>query len=130
MLGPALLQECHEPHVRRGEDADFHKATEFLVPLEPPYGVVDLGTERAYYATFTLGGLDTTPDGTVVPGLFAAGRTTAGIARGGYVSGISLGDGIREHAGDSERTERGRKRNRDVAHPGHVSNHDLTRCTL
>ena len=28
-----------------------------------------------------------------VPGLFAAGRTTAGIAAHGYVSGISLGDG-------------------------------------
>jgi hypothetical protein len=28
-----------------------------------------------------------------VPGLFAAGRTTAGIAADGYVSGISLGDG-------------------------------------
>ena len=30
---------------------------------------------------------------TPIPGLFAAGRTTAGIAAGGYVSGISLGDG-------------------------------------
>jgi 3-oxo-5alpha-steroid 4-dehydrogenase len=29
----------------------------------------------------------------VVPGLYAAGRTTAGIAVHGYVSGISLGDG-------------------------------------
>ena len=28
-----------------------------------------------------------------IPGLYAAGRTTAGIAAGGYVSGISLGDG-------------------------------------
>jgi 3-oxo-5alpha-steroid 4-dehydrogenase len=33
------------------------------------------------------------PDGAVVPGLFAAGRTTAGLAAAGYVSGISLGDG-------------------------------------
>ena len=44
--------------------------------------------------------LDTTPDsevrdadGSVIPGLYAAGRTTAGIAVRGYVSGISLGDG-------------------------------------
>ncbi|MGZ4680851.1 MAG: FAD-binding protein, partial [Acidimicrobiales bacterium] len=48
----------------------------------------------------TLGGLSTTVDGEVltvdgtpVAGLFAAGRTTSGIAAGGYVSGISLGDG-------------------------------------
>lgn len=55
---------------------------------------------NAIYAPFTLGGLDTTPhsevraeDGSVVPGLYAAGRTTCGIAVRGYVSGISLGDG-------------------------------------
>jgi 3-oxo-5alpha-steroid 4-dehydrogenase len=32
------------------------------------------------------------PDGVPIPGLFAAGRTTLGIAAAGYVSGISLGD--------------------------------------
>jgi len=34
-----------------------------------------------------------TDAGDAVPGLYAAGRTTAGIAADGYVSGISLGDG-------------------------------------
>lgn len=77
----------------RGEDPAFHKAAEFVIPLRPPYGVVDLSVERSWYASFTLGGLVTTPDGVAAPGLFAAGRTTAGIAVGGYVSGISLGDG-------------------------------------
>jgi 3-oxo-5alpha-steroid 4-dehydrogenase len=33
------------------------------------------------------------PDGAVIPGLYAAGRTTSGIAAYGYVSGISLADG-------------------------------------
>jgi len=33
------------------------------------------------------------PDGQIIPGLFAAGRTTNGIAAEGYVSGISIGDG-------------------------------------
>ena len=64
-------------------------------------GAVDLRVDRnAIYAPFTLGGLATDADGAVldatespVPGLYAAGRTTAGIAAGGYVSGISLGDG-------------------------------------
>ncbi len=87
-------------HAELGEDPQHHKAAEYVVPLRPPYGVVDLGVDRSYYATFTLGGLSTTPAGEVVSasgepvgGLFAAGRTTAGIAAAGYVSGISLGDG-------------------------------------
>lgn len=83
-----------------GEDPEFHKASEWVVPLEPPYGVVDWSVDAAIYAPFTLGGLATDVDGAVldddgapIPGLYAAGRTTAGIAAGGYVSGISLGDG-------------------------------------
>jgi 3-oxo-5alpha-steroid 4-dehydrogenase len=83
-----------------GEDSEFHKAPEYVVPLEPPYGVVDMRVTKSFYASFTLGGLSTGADGSVldgsgspVPGLFAAGRTTAGIAGSGYVSGISLGDG-------------------------------------
>ncbi len=90
----------YNEHARRGEDPEFHKAAEWVTPLEPPYGVVDIRVERFVYAPFTLGGLVTDVDGAVldehdapVPGLFAAGRTTAGIAAGGYVSGISLGDG-------------------------------------
>jgi 3-oxo-5alpha-steroid 4-dehydrogenase len=84
----------------RGEDPDFHKVPELVRPLVPPLGAIDLRVANAIYAPFTLGGLDTTPDsevrdpdGAVVPGLYAAGRTTAGIAVRGYVSGISLGDG-------------------------------------
>ena len=59
-----------------------------------------MSTYTLRHATFTLGGLSTTVDGEVltvdgapIPGLYAAGRTTSGIAAGGYVSGISLGDG-------------------------------------
>jgi 3-oxo-5alpha-steroid 4-dehydrogenase len=85
---------------REGDDPEFHKATEWVTPLEPPYGVIDMRVEKFIYAPFTLGGLVTDDEGAVldesgtrVPGLYAAGRTTAGIATGGYVSGISLGDG-------------------------------------
>ncbi len=92
--------ERYNRHAATGDDPEFHKAPEWVVPLQPPYGVVDLRVEHSYYATFTLGGLRTTvdgavrtPAGTTVPGLYAAGRTTAGIAGAGYVSGISLGDG-------------------------------------
>ena len=67
----------------------------------PPLGAVDLRVAKSFYAPFTLGGLATdarqprcsTARTADRPGLYAAGRTTAGIAAGGYVSGISLGDG-------------------------------------
>jgi 3-oxo-5alpha-steroid 4-dehydrogenase len=48
---------------------------------------------------FTLGGLHTRVDGSVldldgepIAGLYAAGRTTSGLAAPGYASGLSLGD--------------------------------------
>ncbi|MGZ6957241.1 MAG: FAD-dependent oxidoreductase [Acidimicrobiia bacterium] len=91
----------YNDHAARGADPAWHKAPQWLVPLRPPLGAVDLRVDRdAIYAPFTLGGLATDPDGRVldvsgtpVPGLLAAGRTTAGLAADGYVSGISLGDG-------------------------------------
>ena len=59
----------------------------------------DCRVERAIYAAFTLGGLHSDVDGRVldpaghpVPGLFAAGRTTSGLAAQGYSSGLSLAD--------------------------------------
>ena len=96
----ARTVERYNGHVADGVDADFGKAAEFLVPMQPPLGAIDLRVDHAIYAPFTLGGLDTDTDGRVlhgdgstIPGLFAAGRTTAGLAVGGYASGISLGDG-------------------------------------
>jgi 3-oxo-5alpha-steroid 4-dehydrogenase len=85
---------------RRGEDPLFHKATEFVRPLDrPPYGALDLRMESAHYGGFTLGGLHIDPEGRVlaatgepVPGLFAAGRVSSGVAKRGYSSGLSLGD--------------------------------------
>lgn len=61
-----------------------------------------MGYGRRYLGLEVLGrgGLKTTVDSEVlhvsgepIPGLFAAGRCTAGISAGGYVSGASLGDG-------------------------------------
>ncbi|MBV6509239.1 MAG: Fumarate reductase flavoprotein subunit [Acidimicrobiales bacterium] len=101
-LPPGSLQQTldrYNEHAVRGDDPEFHKAAQWVTPLQPPYGVVDLGVDNSYYATFTLGGLATSTEGAVldtsgraIPGLFAAGRSTAGIAAAGYVSGISLGD--------------------------------------
>jgi succinate dehydrogenase/fumarate reductase flavoprotein subunit len=93
--------ELYNRHAARGRDPLFHKGSEFLKPLTAaPFGAIEVSVERVTYATFTLGGLRTrtsgevlTPDSASVPGLFAAGRTTSGIAASGYVSGISLADG-------------------------------------
>src|SRR5690606_18159795 len=85
------------------EDPLFHKGREFLRPLDqPPYALLDFSIESGvYYPAFTLGGLDTTIDGEVrkptgqtIPGLYAAGRTAAGLPRSGegYASGMSVGD--------------------------------------
>ena len=90
--------ELYNRHAVKGEDPVFHKAAEWLRPLEPPFGAIDL--RKGIYGVFTLGGLHTRPtgevldlDGRPIAGLYAAGRTTSGIPARGYVSGISLGDG-------------------------------------
>jgi 3-oxo-5alpha-steroid 4-dehydrogenase len=84
----------------RGEDPLFQKTAEFLKPLtKPPFGLLDYRVETAMWSVFTMGGLHTSVDGevldaedAVVPGLFAAGRTTSGLAAQGYSSGLSLAD--------------------------------------
>ncbi len=86
---------------REGRDPLFHKGSDYLAPLEtPPYGVFDCRVDHSFYAAFTLGGLSTnersevlSPSGEPIPGLYAAGRATSGIAAPGYSSGLSLGDG-------------------------------------
>jgi 3-oxo-5alpha-steroid 4-dehydrogenase len=86
-------------HAELGIDPAFHKRRERVRPLVPPLGAFDLRRGAAPYAPFTLGGLETTVAGAVldlsgapIPGLFAAGRTTAGICSFGYASGLSIGD--------------------------------------
>ena len=101
----------YNEHAQTGADPLFHKRPEFVQPLAPPYAVLDLcnATSERYLTVqlpvpgalfgFTLGGLRTNVDSAVltgdsqpIAGLFAAGRASAGLAVGGYCSGISLGD--------------------------------------
>ena len=92
----------YNEHAAKGEDPLFHKQPEWLRKLEPPYVALDVTPGNgAFYPRFTLGGLDTLPSGEVltperetIPGLYAAGRNTAGIPRtaAGYGSGMSVGD--------------------------------------
>ncbi|MDT7764385.1 MAG: 3-oxo-5alpha-steroid 4-dehydrogenase [Mycobacterium sp.] len=89
--------DAYNAAAERGEDPLLHKKPEWCKPIGTPVGAIDL---RASCAGFTLGGLLTTLDAEVlhvsgdpIPGLFAAGRATAGLAAWGYASGVSLGDG-------------------------------------
>lgn len=94
--------EFYNRHASDGEDPLFHKAAEWLKPIEGPYVALDCTPGRgAFFPYFTLGGLDTRPSGEVltpaadiIPGLYAAGRTACGVPRRGegYASGLSVGD--------------------------------------
>ena len=86
-----------------GEDPVFHKHKKFLTGLDqPPYAAFDLTPNHgATYPVMTFGGLDTLSTGEVlsvekqiIPGLYAAGRNSAGLPRcaSGYASGMSIGD--------------------------------------
>ena len=85
------------------EDDDFHKAAEYLRPLEqgPFYAMdVSVGNKLFICPTITLGGLVVDEltglvkreDGSTIPNLYAAGRTAIGVASHSYVSGLSLAD--------------------------------------
>jgi 3-oxo-5alpha-steroid 4-dehydrogenase len=100
----ALVQtlEAYNRHAARGEDPVFHKASAHLKPLvDPPFGALDCSTAGSFFGVFTLGGLSVRaggevmdPEGAPIPGLYAAGRCTAGLCREGrsYASGLSIGD--------------------------------------
>ncbi len=94
--------EHYNRYAKEGRDPVFGKRPGMTQALDrPPYALLDARTQSCFYACMTLGGLATRPggevigpDGTVVPGLYAAGRTAALFSGRGYAgSGISLGDG-------------------------------------
>lgn len=104
-FAPATLSATvalYNQHAAKGEDPVWHKAPKWLKPLdEPPFAALAFAPSQSYFSYFTLGGLETLPTGEVldltgapIPGLYAAGRTTAGLPRWGkgYSSGLSLAD--------------------------------------
>ncbi len=98
----AATVRLYNHYAAEGTDPLFHKSRKWLKPLnEPPFIAIDCRIDHCFYASFTLGGLDSLPTGEVVDsdrkvigGLFAAGRTTCGLPRWGegYSSGLSLAD--------------------------------------
>ncbi|MBX9642346.1 MAG: FAD-binding protein [Mycobacteriaceae bacterium] len=93
----------YNEHAAKGEDPDFHKQPEYVAPQDKsPWAVFDLSLGRAMYSGFTMGGLTVTLDGevqraegSVIPGLYAAGACASNIAQDGkgYASGTQLGEG-------------------------------------
>jgi succinate dehydrogenase/fumarate reductase flavoprotein subunit len=99
----AATLERYNKMAAAGEDLDFHKGAEWLAPQDTgPWAVFDLRLGHAMYAGFTLGGIRVSvdgeaqrPDGSVIPGLYAAGACASNIAQDGkgYCSGTQLGEG-------------------------------------
>ena len=88
-------------HARNAEDPLFRKRASLLRPLQgPPYRAWDLSVDKAFFPAHTFGGLHTGLDGEVInsfgeviPGLYAAGRNSAGLPGAPYIaSGLSVGD--------------------------------------
>lgn len=88
-------------YAAKGQDPLFQKSKGLLRPLQgPPYRAWDLSVDKAFFPAHTFGGLRTSVDGEVInswgepiPGLYAAGRTTAGLPTAPYIaSGLSVGD--------------------------------------
>lgn len=87
-----------------GRPDGLGKSADLVAPLaRPPYSLIDLSVRPrpAYPAPMlTLGGLAVAedsglvlrPDGSAIAGLYAAGRTAAGLCSSSYVSGLSLAD--------------------------------------
>nr|WP_246386607.1 FAD-dependent oxidoreductase [Litorivivens lipolytica] len=100
----ALLETLgyYNRHARAQQDPLFGKSREYLSPIgEAPFVAYDLSVDKAFFPAHTFGGLRTNLNaqvlngfGEAIPGLYAAGRTSAGLPVAPYIaSGISLGDG-------------------------------------
>ncbi len=106
----STIQQYNQ-YAKNGNDEDFQKDPKWLKEFsKPPYAIIDYSfasqsspaySEKNGPLMFTLGGLETLPtgevldkNGEIIPKLFAAGRTTAGLPRTGkgYASGMSVGD--------------------------------------
>ncbi len=93
----------YNQNAARKEDPDFHKHPDWLEPQDAgPWGAYDLTLGKAMYAGFTMGGMRCgldgqvlREDGSVIPGLYAAGACAVNIAQDGkgYSSGTQLAEG-------------------------------------
>ena len=90
-------------YAEQGDDEELHKSKKWMKPLvNKPYAALDMSIGKANYVGFPLGGLRVTidaqvvaADGSVIPGLYAAGGCASNIAQDGlgYSSGTCIGEG-------------------------------------
>ncbi len=91
--------------IARGEADPMGKNPDYTRPVgEGPYRALNtsIGNKFSFCVFFTLGGLKVDElrgqvlrdDDTPIPGLYAAGRAAMGIPSNGYISGMSIADGI------------------------------------
>jgi succinate dehydrogenase/fumarate reductase flavoprotein subunit len=104
MPAGALQKTLHDynANAARGEDPELHKHPKWLKPLDkPPFAALRGSLGSGPYRTFTLGGLRVSrdgevlrPDGSPIPGLYAAGACASNIAQDGkgYSSGTCIGE--------------------------------------
>jgi 3-oxo-5alpha-steroid 4-dehydrogenase len=103
----ALLRtvEAYNEQCDAGADREFGKSAGHLQRIEkPPFYAIDCRIETMMFPStcLTMGGLKVKgltsqavgADGKVIPGLYAVGRSAAGICSRSYVSGFSLADCI------------------------------------
>jgi 3-oxo-5alpha-steroid 4-dehydrogenase len=107
-MPPGSLENTVERYntcIISGECDEFGKARQFLQILgEPPFYAIDCRLDSRKFPSpcITLGGLRVDglssrvlrQDRSPVPGLYAAGRSAAGVCSRSYVSGLSLADCI------------------------------------
>jgi succinate dehydrogenase/fumarate reductase flavoprotein subunit len=103
-MAPKALTESvdyYNRHAARGKDPLLGKGSDFLNPIDKaPYIAYDLSLKNGFFPVHTFGGLHTdiharviNAYGEVIPGLYAAGRTSAGLPTAPYnASGLSVGD--------------------------------------
>ena len=100
-LPPGSLQatvDLYNRHAARGEDPMFHKGRPGCARSSPRSGrwtcasVPPRTLPSPWAGSTTVEGEVLDLDGDAIPGLFAAGRTTAGVCSFGYASGLSIGD--------------------------------------
>lgn len=100
----ALVQtvDYYNRHAKDKRDPLLHKADKYIAPIrEAPFVAYDVGLKNTFMPVHTFGGLQTNTDaqvinawGEAIPGLYATGRTSAGLPVAPYIgSGVSIGDG-------------------------------------
>lgn len=95
----------HNARADAGAPDPLGKLQELVQPIRKGgFYAVNMSIDNTFAPaqSFTMGGLELDertghvrrPNGTNVPGLFAAGRTGVGLCSGGYVSGLSIADTV------------------------------------